>query len=834
MDTGLHMYIVSETTYTGINVLCFISKKKGSESDPYKKSYIHNHDITLQIRGDVMQVSKRRKEILKILDEKGPLSYREILDEASISKEYPIKILSDLDTLVFFRFLQKEKAGKSKLTPETRLEIRPETKKQMTDDLSRVFSRLKELEHEIPPWYRKLAILKVLSDQEMVFEEIKTILRDQFPHVRWHPILTKTSLRILKRLNFVFTDKEASEKYKITPEGKELLKKCPIQKFLSLRILKDEFTNEFRTFVILNTVGEHEETGGISSKRIIRYLQTEYGIRGNKKRAVLNTLESMVLTGLLVSERNVYHLSPMVKFFLEMKKPLIRREVTSMNDYHTTQDLKKTVDQFFEKYEIPNLREDIKASIRQILYDLEQCDKDLSLRSTEVWVDHIAFLSGCLQDFTADTWKKRFFRCIIACILSRLLLPKVSVNILLDHPPPFPPSEEHRRHYEGIAREYYFNLTEGYLNLGENETAFQSFSHLEILSWESFEFLILKGTVEMKKGRMREAIMTFEKASELSERDEKIVALFHRGLAQYQRGDFDEAKKIWEECLNLQCTADQEIIVRHNLANAYRMSGKLEKARMFYEDSIVFAERLGKEEFKVESDIGLANILVELCLWKKAERKLKEIIQECTENEFPLVLALAQTNLGVLSGRKGKHEEALACHKEALDMVNRESNPREYCMILVNKGDTLRQLKRTDEALAVLQEARELAGSENKVLIQAIKISLADVYVDNGDTDKGWELSHAVLQERWLGNGRSEAEARRIQGAILLRKNDFKKAKESLKESERIFKELNLQYELLQIYTLLETCCKKLEDKEREVHYREKREALIQKVRVPE
>ena len=786
------------------------------------------HEIN---RGGVMNISERRKKILEIFYEKKSLSYKEILEETSESGD-AVDILSDIDTLVFFRFLQNVGVKRSEINSETKLELRPNTKEQMENNPSRIDSRLKELEHEVPSWFRKLAIFNILENNGMTSAQMRTTLCDQFTHVRWHPSLTEASLRILKECDLLSESEKGFGTYTLTLDGKNLLKKSPIQKFLCLRTLKDEFTNEFRTFVILDIVGKYDETGGISSKRIIHYLQKEYGIRGNKKKTILNTLDSMVLNGLLLSERHVYHLSPYVKSFQKReKRPKVG--VKPMNDYHSVQDLKETVELFFENYKIPNFRDDMISSVRQILLDLEQCDQDLSLRSPQEWVDHIVFLSGCLQDYRADTWEKTVLRCIAACILSRLLPSKVSASILLDHPPPFSLSRDHRDIYERIAREYYYRLTEVYLDLGENEKAFQSFEYLRIVSWEFFEFLMLKGTVEMKKGSSRDAVNTFERALELSEKDEKkkIVALFHVGLAHYQRGDFREAEKTWEQCLNLECTVDQEIIVRHNVANAYRMSGKLERARKFYEDSIAFAERYPeKEEFVYESYLGQANILIDLCSWGEAERILGVVTDECERKGFPLISALAKTNLGVILNRKGRYEEALSYHEEALDHVDKISNPQEYAMILINKGDTLLQIQRTDEALAALKEALELIGSENKVLVQTVKISLAEAYSNSGNLQESRELSYSVLQERWLGNRRLEAEALRIQGKVSLRKNEFSEAEESLKESGRIFKELNLKYELLQVYNLLEKCYKNLKNGERETYYKNVRRNLAQQI----
>lgn len=791
-----------------------------------------------------MQISERRRKILDIFEEKEPLSYGEILGEASLSGEDPIEILSDLDTLVFFRFLQKEKtARKSEPTSETQLEIRPNTKEQMTDDPSRVFSRIKRLEREIPSWYRKTAILRVLTSGELKSEEIIQTVNEQFPHVRWHPSLVNASLRILKKKRkknkkkYVFITEQGHNHYALTSDGKDVLTKDPIQQVLCLRKLKDEFNNEFRAYEILKLVVEYDRRrSGISSGKIAGYLRSEYGIRGNKRRAIKNTLENMVLTGLLMvlggTEKkggHVYRLGPTVN-------PLfVAIGVNGMKIYHAVQDFKETIEEFFENCEIPNIKKDVKSRIEQILYDLKQCKQDLSLRSPEEWVEHIMFLSDHLKRVEGESWEKRIFPCIIACILSRLLPATVSVKILEDYPLPSPPSKELCHYYNGIAREYYFNLTDAYLTSEKNEEAFHVFDRLEPLCWESFDFLILKGTIEMRKCNIRDVpavhkvLETFEKALKKSEGRERIAALFYIGLTHYKRGDFAEAAKVWEQCMELERILDRKAFLCRSLANAYRASGKLEDAKKLCERSIALAETVPDEmeESRLESLLCLANILIDLGSWEEAEEILKEIIEKSTGKGIVLMVALAKTNLGVLLTRKGKYEAALACHAEALELVDREFT-QEYSSILINKGDALRYLKRTDDAVEAIDEALELMGSGNLVIIQAAELSKADLYYDTGNMGECLELSNAVFNERWVANRRSEAEAQRIRGKVYLHRNELQKAEKSLKESEKIFNELNLKYELLEVYELLETYYEKLKAEEQVSYYRNEKRALEQ------
>lgn len=808
-----------------------------------------------------MQISERRKKILDIFEGEEFVSYKEIL-EATSKCGGPIDILSDLDTLISFRFLQHTKPHKkSELEITAQLELRPETKKQMKDNPQRIAHRLKEIEHENPPWYRKLAILTVL-DHEMELDQIFKAVCDQYPYVKWSRTLVESSLKMLAETEYVRKEKKGeTERYAFTSNGKSLLEKSPFQQLATLGRLKDEFTTEFRTFEILKLV---KDDPGITSGEITRHFQSKYGKRGNKRRTIKNTLKNMTFSGLLRAKegaggRHKYHLG-------KTARSLMERAVMLMEN-HDIQDFRKTVHQFFNVNKILGLNRGDKSSIEQILDDLEQCRLDLSSQLPEEWAAHIMFLADHLRAIEATTWEKRAFQNIIACILSRLLPPEIGLNILKDYPPPYTPSEEQRLIYMGIAAEYYSRLTEAYLDLGRYEKAFQSFDQLEFLSWEFYGFFILKGRITILKCDMRNihdvqgVLDAFKNALRLSKGKGRIIPLFYIGLVQYQRGNLKEpepktkeerekygktkekmkpkmkeekwlqkgAKEIWESCIELGCTVNQEIIVRHNLADVYWALGDLERARENFERNIILADVPGKEEFRFKSLVGLANVLIDLCSWDEAEEKLRETIHECA-GKFPLIVAIAKTNLGVLLTRKGKNEEALACHEEALQVIDKECT-QEYSTILINKADTLRYLKRANEAMEALEEAETLVGKGSIALSLALEISKANILIDMGDLEEGWRLSRSVLQEAWLDDKRSETEAKRIQGTILYHKNRFYEAKGSLEKSEHILSTLGLKYELLDIYTLLEKCCQNL-NSEKEKNYREKKEKLLTEIRL--
>ncbi len=776
-----------------------------------------------------MKASERRRKILDIFLEKGSLSCDEILEEMSGSDD--AEILSDCDNLVFFRFIEHTKEDKD------RLKLRSVTEEQMGNNIDRIERRLSKIVHEIPPWYRKLAILKILDESSADSEEVLHKLKSAV-HAQWSPQMVNTSLRILESRSYVRRMEKELQKFRLTDKGKTVLAKSPLEKISELKKLGDEFADEFRAVTILDIVRKYSKIGrGISTGKIIAVLQGEYGRRGNQRRAVRKTLDKMVYCGLLnVSEDKrgpmggSYTLGETALRLFEGPKV----NLMDMNVHDSVIDFKETVTQFFAHHEMNAFPPDKKSRLNRVLDFLEQYEKNMEIAPKDEWVSHLMFLSTCLKGWKGTLWEEKETRCILACILSRLLPSRVSIQILEECPPPLP-SRKQYIHQTGIAREYYFNVTKNYLRLGKYKEAVGSFDHLESLYWESPEFLILKGRIEMlrydvrKPGEFKKVLKTFEDAEKMAKGEEKIFALFQKGLAYYQRGYFEEAKKTWEKCLESRLSDDQKLILNHNLANAYTLSGNLEGARALYEKTIEAAESLNMGKYRVNSLVSLTEVLIDLCLWDEAEKKLKETIQTCEEGHFLQAEALARANMGTLLTKRGKFDEALSYLEEAVKLAHSFCDPYEYGSILMELGDTFRKLQMTDEAMDVYERALQLIDRSDLNLMLAAEMKKADLYIDKGDYERSLELSKRVLEEAWLDDRRSRAEAYRIQGRVYLLKKEFYEARKHLEKSEEIFRSLELQYELVEVYELLEKCCRALKD-EKENDYKMKREDLKQHI----
>lgn len=461
---------------------------------------------------------------------------------------------------------------------------------------------------------------------------------------------------------------------------------------------------------------------------------------------------------------------------------------------------------------------DYAPEIHPIIKNLK---KGTIVPGSQQWVDYITLLS----QYLIDSAQSKEFLCAVACILARLLPPSVSVGILEQVQPPTKErikkreKREINKFYTDLYREYYFLLTEGYLSTKSIKKAAALLKIFESIAKKSFEFFILKGTIEIKKNNLQGALHAFEHAFEKAQENEKFTAKFYQGLVYYRLGNVKKAAAAWELCTHLKCSATRKNIVYYSLGNIYRISGNLSAAHTYYTKSIQLATELNTEKRVIRSFLGLANVFIDRCLWDKAEKTLKDIISTCTEKKYSIILALAESSLGNLYCRTGHYKKALEYHQEALQLVTRKNHPYECGMILIKVGDALRRLNRLDTALKTMKDAYTVSKT-NRTLSQAIQVGLADVYIDLKEYDTAQNILQAVLKETGNANQRAEAEVHRSLGRLYLEKKEYASAEHHLIQSEKIFREFQLYYELRNVLSLIEKFYKEIKNEEKEKYYR--------------
>jgi serine/threonine-protein kinase len=133
---------------------------------------------------------------------------------------------------------------------------------------------------------------------------------------------------------------------------------------------------------------------------------------------------------------------------------------------------------------------------------------------------------------------------------------------------------------------YWFNhstLGAAYLRLGENEKALASFRRVTEIEPDNPLGHENIGLAYVRQGKWAEAVPAFEKALELQPYYSTYSNL---GTAYFYLKRYADAVKMFEKAVEL--NPNEEIAVG-NLADAYRWSGQLEKARATYDRAIALA-----------------------------------------------------------------------------------------------------------------------------------------------------------------------------------------------------------------------------------------------------
>jgi tetratricopeptide (TPR) repeat protein len=145
---------------------------------------------------------------------------------------------------------------------------------------------------------------------------------------------------------------------------------------------------------------------------------------------------------------------------------------------------------------------------------------------------------------------------------------------------------------------------------------------------------------------------------------------------------------------------------------------------------------------------------------------------------YPGTLPNAWNNLGLLSAREGRTDEAINDFQQALQL-----DP-DHLIALQNLGNAFRQAKRWDDARATFQRALELNPDSPDV-----NYALGMVYAQTDDIDR----AHSYLQKA-LAERPAYPEALNNMGVLYLRKQQPIDAENSFKEAIRLAPEFEQSY----------------------------------------
>lgn len=287
----------------------------------------------------------------------------------------------------------------------------------------------------------------------------------------------------------------------------------------------------------------------------------------------------------------------------------------------------------------------------------------------------------------------------------------------------------------------------------------------------------LRGTTQLLKGNLDDALSCFKKSLEISksiEYEEQAIRTLNRlGVAYYDKGDLDQALDWWfKGFVKSQSLGDKQQMATclNNIGNAYRSKGDLDQAALFFEDSLKIAEAI-----KNDRQIGICLNNIGAVYEAKGELDVSFQYHSRALTTKELVndrkgMAKSYYNLGRILSKKGKLEESmeflLKSQKAYQDLGNVETFSmisKEIGNILRSKGDLegakkaymerLDALDRVGNQLdaahvlyplvRVLAEMRDL-GTAEAYLTQFAKINMK---LNNPIVAQEYKLASAVIHK---------------------------------------------------------------------------------------
>ncbi|MBI4503777.1 MAG: tetratricopeptide repeat protein [Gemmatimonadetes bacterium] len=251
----------------------------------------------------------------------------------------------------------------------------------------------------------------------------------------------------------------------------------------------------------------------------------------------------------------------------------------------------------------------------------------------------------------------------------------------------------------------------GRLDLGQ-QWAMVALSRARVVGDRTLEVRALNvcGAIALERGGINEASHFFTRAQEEAMQDNDMITVGrcanNLGIIANMQGDYGRAVGAYTRAIAAYQKASYDYGVaesQHNLGITYREQGHLDNAMKAADAAVREAERLGNERFKAQAIAGRAEIRMargeaELAIGETrralaVHRELKDSVRE-TEDLRILAAAL---------GMMGKTEEARELFRDVIDHATEQQRP---LLVAIAQRDLAELLAREGEVPAAKKAAR--------------------------------------------------------------------------------------------------------------------------------
>ena len=211
-------------------------------------------------------------------------------------------------------------------------------------------------------------------------------------------------------------------------------------------------------------------------------------------------------------------------------------------------------------------------------------------------------------------------------------------------------------------------------------------------------------------------------SSSLKEKSE-IIRLKNRARQLFYKGEFANARKIFEQAFQLSETiqdVDEIPAILGSIGSAHFYLGHFDSALVCYEQSLGLLEGIGDFR-RIGNRLGnIASVYSDQSNYPKAISFYEKALTVRKELDDRRGMGADLNNLGLVYEEMGKYDLALSFYHQALDLNKKIENQRSIgknlaniANVHINLGDFPEALKIYDESLAMRQEQGDKKGEGN-------------------------------------------------------------------------------------------------------------------------
>jgi tetratricopeptide (TPR) repeat protein len=244
------------------------------------------------------------------------------------------------------------------------------------------------------------------------------------------------------------------------------------------------------------------------------------------------------------------------------------------------------------------------------------------------------------------------------------------------------------------------------------------------------------GSIAWTRGRMTEAHGLLEQAMDIQraihDTHGEAETLNSLGLAEEGLGNWDDALRIYTDALEkLQETGDfygqAQILI--NLGNTHLLKGAIQTATACHQQAYEIAKELGSLQLQGNSLTALGDDYRIDEDFANAERRLQLALDIKTRYREARSLKHTWQILGATYHSQRKASEARAAYEKALHIARGQNDRRMEIYLLVNISTLLVAQERFEDALPLLEDAKQIALEEE------YNDCLAWIYEQEGDIE---------------------------------------------------------------------------------------------------